>query len=79
MAPGDCIFKLQMYVKINVICLYIYAIMKIMCPPGYHHNVLRHKNLQKQREEQITNNNIPEANRPENFFGSYLNTPEIID
>ena len=43
------------------------------------HRVFRHKNLQKHREEKITNDNIPENNRTEIFFGSYLSTPEIID
>ena len=50
-----------------------FLIFKIQC------RVLRHKNLQKQREEQITNSNIPEINRLEESFGSYLTTPKVID
>ena len=37
------------------------------------------KKLQKQREEQITNNNKSETNRSEELFGSYFSTPEIVD
>ena len=43
------------------------------------HLVVRHKDLQKQAEEHITDDNILETNRSVEFFGSYLSTLEIID
>ena len=41
--------------------------------------VFRYKNLQKQREQQITNDNILETNKSKKCFRSYLITPEIDD
>ena len=29
---------LHIYICIYIYILYIYAIVKTMCPPGYHHN-----------------------------------------
>ena len=40
-------------------------ILNIQNPTSRH---FRHKNLQKQREEQIINNNIPKTNRSEKFL-----------
>lgn len=39
--------------------------------------ICRYKHLQKQREQQITDDNISGTNRE--IFISYLSTPEIVD
>ena len=34
--------------------------------------------MEKQTEEEITNNNISETNRAEELFESYLSIPDIV-